>query len=58
MSSMSKTISVRFTDEEEQVVQKAAKTEKQPGDRGGVSGWLRRIVLREAKKVVDEKEVR
>lgn len=47
-------LGIRLNEDEEALVDQAAQLELQPGDRGGATSWARRIILREAKKVVDE----
>lgn len=51
---MSTTIAVRLSEEEKDLIEKALALESQPGDRGGLSGWFRRIGLGHALKVVDQ----
>ena len=53
---MSKLISARFSDEEIDLLERAIAIEQQLGDRGGPGVWLRRFALREAKKIVEERE--
>lgn len=47
-------LGIRLNDDEEALVNQAAQLELQPGDRGGSTSWARRVLIREAKKVVDE----
>ncbi len=50
---MSKVLGVRLTKNEVALINEAAKLEEQPGDRSGASGCLRRLALREARRVVE-----
>lgn len=45
---------VRLSDDERALVEAAAKVEMQLGDRGGASTWARRVILREAQRVLDK----
>lgn len=47
---------VRLSDDERALVEAAAKAEMQLGDRGGASSWVRKVILREAKRVLDKIE--
>jgi hypothetical protein len=49
---MSKTIGIRFSEEEEALLEKAMAATTVLGDRGGLSAWVRRVVLKEAQRVV------
>ena len=52
---MPSTFGIRLSDDERALIDAVAKAAEQPGDRGGPSGWARRVLLREAKRVVDVK---
>lgn len=49
------TFGIRLTNDELMLIKDAAEASKEPGDRGGSSSWARRVLLKEAKRVVDEK---
>lgn len=49
-------IGVRLSDDERQVVEKAAEKEKQLGDRGGLAAWARRALLREAQRILSQEK--
>ena len=51
--SMNEVLGVRLRKDERKLVHEAASIEMQLGDRGGASSWARRVLLREAKRVVD-----
>jgi len=51
---MSKQIGIRLTDEENALISRALEIEARLGDRGGTSAWARRVILREAHRVVAE----
>jgi len=53
---MSEVLGLRLRDDEWQLLERAAELEAQPGDRGGMSTWVRRVALREAQRVVDAAE--
>lgn len=44
----------RISEEEKAQLDAAAVLEAQPGDRGGTTGWARRVLLCEAKRVLDK----
>jgi len=44
---------LRLRDDEKKLIERAAELEAPPGDRGGASAWARRVLLREAQRVVD-----
>lgn len=46
-------IGIRVSLDEKALIDTAAALEAQLGDRGGATAWARRVVLREAKRVVD-----
>lgn len=52
---MSKLIGIRLTEEETALLEKAAAQTAVIGDRGGLSAWIRRVVLKEAQRVVEGK---
>lgn len=49
---MSKQLGIRLTDEENALIECATNKEALPGDRGGAAAWARRVLLREAQRVV------
>jgi hypothetical protein len=49
---MSKVIGVRLSDEEKIRIEKAMKLSTCLGERGGVSGWVRRVALAEATRLL------
>ena len=49
---MGKLLGVRLSDEEVALLEKALVLATLPGDRGGLSAWIRRVVLKEALRVV------
>jgi hypothetical protein len=49
---MSEVMGVRLLDREKEMIEQAAELEAEPGDRGGASSWLRRVGLREARRVL------
>lgn len=51
---MSEVMGLRLRDDEKKLIGQAAELEKEPGDRGGASSWARRVVLREAQRVVEQ----
>lgn len=50
---MSIVLSLRLNKNEQDLIEQAAKLEALLGDRSGVSGWMRRVLLQEAQRVVD-----
>lgn len=50
---MSTTMGVRLSDEEKALVDAAAEAEAEVGDRGGPSAWARKVILKEAKRVLE-----
>ena len=46
-------MAIRLSTEEKDLIDRAAQAAMEPGDRGGSSSWARRVLLREAKSVVD-----
>jgi hypothetical protein len=53
IGSMSDVMGLRLRDDEKKLIERAAELEAPPGDRGGASAWARRVLLREAQRVVD-----
>lgn len=45
--------SIRLLDDERQAIEEGAKLGAEPGDRGGASAWARRVLLREARRLVE-----
>lgn len=56
---MSKTVGIRLNADELELLLEALKidVEQRPGDRGGVAAWLRRVGLREARRVVEQRSM-
>jgi hypothetical protein len=52
MTKSSPALTIRITEEEQQQMASAAAQDAQPGDRGGLSAWARRTLLREAQRVL------
>lgn len=52
MQRMGKTLMVRLTNEELELLENAVQLTAVIGDRGGLSSWIRRAALSEAKKIV------
>lgn len=50
---MSAVLALRLNTDEQALIEQAAKLEAPIGDRSGVSGWMRRVLLEEAQRVVD-----
>lgn len=50
---MDKIMAMRLTNEETVLVERAAALEARLGDRGGPAVWARRVVLKEAKRVIE-----
>lgn len=44
---------LRLRKQEKKLIERAAALEASLGDRGGASAWARRVLLREAQRVVD-----
>ena len=49
---MSKQLGIRLTDEEDALIERATALQTELGDRGGSAAWARRVILREAHRVV------
>lgn len=49
---MAKLLGIRFSDEEQALLEKAVEQTAEPGDRGGLSAWARRAILKEAQRVL------
>lgn len=56
MENNSSILGVRLSGEEKRVVSEAAMSEQQEGDRGGLAAWARRALLREARRVLAQRE--
>lgn len=53
---MSEVMGIRLKDDEKELIERAAASERQLGDRKGVSSWARGVLLREARRVVKAAE--
>ena len=49
---MSEVLGIRLQEDELELVRRATELQKEPGDRGGQSAWARKVILREAARVV------
>jgi uncharacterized protein (DUF1778 family) len=44
---------LRLREDEKKLIEDAAKLQAEPGERGGASSWMRRVILREARRVME-----